>query len=83
MGPKIVIEKVFESEITEFELPVYLSGYDPFSDQNFKGKFLFKNGKIYPVKYKTTNSEELSTKFITYLNPLMVSFNKEYRSKKR
>lgn len=71
---KLVIEKVFEEEATKFEVPVYLLGYDPYSNQNFKGKFLVSDGKVTPIAYQTDNQKHLSSKYSTDAAAMLRSF---------
>jgi hypothetical protein len=78
MPPKIVVEEVFDGEITDFDFPVYLRGFDPFTRQSFNGRFIYCDGSLTPVSYVTTRNEKLSNLFITYAVGFMRRYKEEY-----
>ncbi|GIN74041.1 hypothetical protein J14TS2_45160 [Bacillus sp. J14TS2] len=78
MKPEVTILKVYEDEITEYDFPIYLTGYDPYTDQKFKGSFVYSNGLLKPISYSTTKGEKISKKFISWANAAILSFKEEY-----
>ncbi|QOS89239.1 hypothetical protein [Peribacillus sp. JNUCC41] len=78
MKSKLHVEEVFVAELTQQDFPVYLLGYDPFTDQNFKGKFVYRDGELLPVSYETSRNKKISTRFVTEAVSYMRRYKEDY-----